>query len=407
MIFLQVFVMLVTASSLECTSQDYCLSQDGKCIRVTIGTDRGLCIAGKALEPSTSTVSTSLAASPTPVSCGNSTLCKMGQVCLDQKCEDVPAAVKTFFTPTVIAIISASALLVCCGGSLLICRLCKCCCFAGRTKISPSSQHLPPDSHAMDPAATKYITHLEADRHDHTIEMQPLLKSQNQGPAPLPASYQSPPKQRFLLDEIIKFSPQPSPQYHQLVPPPPIYIQPMEILYHQDNPSTLGPYQDPNSSGQAIDIFGSPLEGHQSKEENEIDSPSVLRDLPPAAAPGLLGHKPVMNQKIGPIVSSIKQPPSTPGFFGYWDKSGQYHQGFTDSAKVVYGGVFDDQCNFHFGQFGIEDPVRVEDDMMAKPQHDTSTPSITIDFKLHRSNTGNSRFYSERREIPPLQDNLE
>jgi hypothetical protein len=76
-------------------------------------------------------------------------------------------------------------------------------------------------------------------------------------------------------------------------------------------------------------------------------------------------HTPVMNEKIGPIVSNSKRPPLGRGFFGFWDKRGRFHQGFRNEEGEISGGAFDDEGRFHFGVYGTVEPVIVEDDMMA------------------------------------------
>lgn len=89
-----------------------------------------------------------------------------------------------------------------------------------------------------------------------------------------------------------------------------------------------------------------------------------MRDL----QAGFPTPKPIMNQKVGPIVSDSRKPPPSPGFFGFWDRKGHLHQGYTDENLNIHYGVFDDQGYFHFGKFGSVEPIFVKESMMANAQ---------------------------------------
>ncbi|KAJ3373765.1 hypothetical protein HDU91_004301 [Kappamyces sp. JEL0680] len=246
--------------------------------------------------------------------------------------------------------------------------------------------------------------------------MQPSpYRQEKQGPAPLPADYRPVAKQSYHVDEVIEMVPAASVPhnhgYHQAPVAPVVPMLPVQVAHVQPAPipyaAAASPPYSPYGSGAASplvdasavsfngpsspmsqrpeqpsyggnrDMFGSPLAGNRrdSNQDSRLErNPSQrrlesesgrYRDLPPAGGPGLSAHRPVMNQKVGPIVSRSEQPPTDPGFFGFWDKSGHFHQGFTDDQLQIHGGVFDDQCYFYFGEFGTEEPVLVEDSMMA------------------------------------------
>jgi hypothetical protein len=90
-------------------------------------------------------------------------------------------------------------------------------------------------------------------------------------------------------------------------------------------------------------------------------------------------HIPIMNEKIGPIVSPTRKPPTGYGFFAYWDIKGRFHQGFRDENRIR-GGYFDDQCNFHFTPFG--DEVYVEDSMMIREVEASTAASSQVSRDL-------------------------
>ncbi|KAI8896343.1 hypothetical protein BC833DRAFT_597891 [Globomyces pollinis-pini] len=106
-------------------------------------------------------------------------------------------------------------------------------------------------------------------------------------------------------------------------------------------------------------------------ETREARPPTALR---PQLTESL--HKPVMNQKVGPITNH-QHPPNQQGFFGFWDRKGNFHQGFTDEFGQIHAGTFDDQAYFHFGQFGTIEPIYVQDDMMARFNDDDTHTNIS------------------------------
>lgn len=96
----------------------------------------------------------------------------------------------------------------------------------------------------------------------------------------------------------------------------------------------------------------------------------------------------VPTEKAGPILSSSTRPPREPGLFAFWDRRGQFHQGYMDDQLNIHAGIFDDHGNFHFGTIGDHEPIFVEDAMMAGR-------------KMHRRESGASRdLQSESSTLP-------
>ncbi|KAJ3271421.1 hypothetical protein HDV01_006627, partial [Terramyces sp. JEL0728] len=227
-------------------------------------------------------------------------------------------------------------------------------------------------------------------------------KAQKTGPAPLPSNYQAPlkqyetPKQKFAYEEVVEIVPiAPPPQQYanypaQYQPPPQNYDIPQSYPpqnYSQSPPQSYPQSHSQNYSPQFNDITPptsyAPMVRQNSKSTHydslKAENPvKELGNLKPAGIPGSKPYKPVMNQKVGPVVSDLKQPPTTPGFFGFWDKKGKFHQGFTDDDNFVHGGVFDDQGFFHFGVFGSVEPILVEDSMMATERVAKTETAISI-----------------------------
>ena len=214
--------------------------------------------------------------------------------------------------------------------------------------------------------------------------METNRKSKNMGPAPLAVDFNpSRTTQMFHVEEHIEIIP--------VVPsqPPPRPYSASAYPKNAQN-SSASPYASPSSPYNApyvthtnfypnqelhnsiedpmypdnYGVYGVPLE-LQIHQDACFDDSNVRETY--ALTPALLdSHKSAANEKIGPVVSLSKIPPSTEGFFGMWDRKGGFHQGFVDQDLYVHGGIFDDQCYFHFGAIG-EDAVFVEDSMMACP----------------------------------------
>ncbi|KAJ3312340.1 hypothetical protein HDV04_003233 [Boothiomyces sp. JEL0838] len=367
----------------------------------------------------TATVPTS-ASTPTLVTCiSNSTVslggCPTGQLCIKQVCTSPVDEAKSFFSPTVIAIIIGVAVLILGLCGCWICCCCNICCFAGKTASKATKGVVkggaaiiaaPFSGSKRSEERSRNNTRENSSRNDYSRtnapappaddyrpQLNPATRPEKSGPAPLPANYQAPPKQyeapkqKYAYEEVVEIVPiAPPPQQYASypVPAPPVQApapyQPPPQSY--DIPQSYPPqnypqnYPPQNYSPQYNDYaqpssYNSPPIVRQNSKSTNYDSQRAensvkdLGNLKPAGIPVSKPYKPVMNQKVGPIVSDMKRPPTTPGFFGFWDKKGKFHQGFTDDDNFVHGGVFDDQGFFHFGVFGSVEPILVEDSMMA------------------------------------------
>lgn len=67
----------------------------------------------------------------------------------------------------------------------------------------------------------------------------------------------------------------------------------------------------------------------------------------------LESKSPIFNHTTAKTISS--GPHSGTGFWAFWDARGRFHQGYTDSNGIIYGGFFDDLGYFHFGTVLVED----------------------------------------------------
>jgi hypothetical protein len=192
----------------------------------------------------------------------------------------------------------------------------------------------------------------------------PFSKRSNSVPAPLPVDFRNR-AQTYHIEEHIEIIPvlpsQPpmkrySASYSQNGPISPTY-----------SPTSTSPYATvyPNQEYHVIkadpmypENYGVPVQSLSQSYRDDDESNHVL-------TPALLqSYNSTMNEKVGPMVSKSRVPPSAQGFFGFWDKKGKFHQGYTDENLYIHGGVFDDQCYFYFGDLG-EDAVFVDDSMMA------------------------------------------
>ncbi|KAH6578143.1 hypothetical protein BASA62_000435 [Batrachochytrium salamandrivorans] len=128
----------------------------------------------------------------------------------------------------------------------------------------------------------------------------------------------------------------------------------------------------------------------QQQQQQQPNMPPMFNtNLPPAV------------QSAGPVMSEMFDPPSTVGFFAFWDKFGWFHQGYTDKYGVIHGGVFDDEGRFHFGKMGENDPVIVQPGMMAKPDNGQGDESNDVQT-LASSNVSKHGFATATRD--PYRD---
>lgn len=357
-------------------------------------------------------------------SCGNSTItlqCSFGQVCVEQACVNAGDVAKTFFTPMMIAIFVAGGLVLLCG-PILLCFCCKCCCFAGRRIGRGAKKIVAAPFHQRDnqtdnqrprheyrpsqPAAQSSSTYYGPSIPPSFSSPSPakpamnrgsIVSVQKKGPAPLssagyavpmfhseerveylpviPSANPDPPKKEEPF-EFVPFEQYSAPAAEPIFKNP--YAQgPVPVTSHQQQLQTPSNHQYNQGSFQ-IEPRGSNL--HQQQSPVSFNPPAEIsflagaslgkslkasnyHDISRESSPMSL-HKPVMTPAVGPI-GFDKEPPLESGFWGFWDRKGRYHQGYTDANQLIYGGVFDDLCYFHFNTVGDSEPVLVEDSMIS------------------------------------------
>ena len=320
----------------------------------------------------------------------------MGQICVNQECQSPLEVVKQIISPSMIAIFAVSAIVLVAGIGLLLCFCFKCCCFRNRKRPVKSTIHTPQHQHQQ-PLSYQV-------NQDDIQGPSPYQVNQNdiQGPAPLPFDHRPNQKlgsQMFHTEEKIQVVPIMSPNYDynnvdSIVPSRVEY-------YHQDQPHVQEYYEKgpPPPPKDTVDSTSALSDNYISKtyydttlnrnnafsqhNPSRLSRPvstgtelmppqqkksraSLSKDVLPSSGGVLMHlHQPVMNEKMGPIVNQDAKPPLDVGFFGFWDKEGHFHQGYTDEMMVIHGGVFDDLTYFHFDSVGKHDPIFVQDDMMA------------------------------------------
>ncbi|KAJ1334827.1 hypothetical protein BSLG_007982 [Batrachochytrium salamandrivorans] len=314
--------------------------------------------------------------------------CNLPSMCINNVCQT--PFTSSFFTLPVILIFIAVGLVVCGCGACLICFFFKCCCCAARSGAKAGSrialgsvkgQSGDNDSiearsrkgfrtyhggGATTPAtgSHKPIDILSSEPAYTTSAHYPYANgSRGKGPAPLPVNYQRPQDLFHLVEEVV-----------ETVPIPLQKQKPANTPFSPTSPLAY-PY---NAQQQ------------QQQQQQQPNMPPMFNtNLPPAV------------QSAGPVMSEMFDPPSTVGFFAFWDKFGWFHQGYTDKYGVIHGGVFDDEGRFHFGKMGENDPVIVQPGMMAKPDNGQGDESNDVQT-LASSNVSKHGFATATRD--PYRD---
>jgi hypothetical protein len=143
-----------------------------------------------------------------------------------------------------------------------------------------------------------------------------------------------------------------------------------------DQQQEYGAYYANPHSPHPHDYFETPQAYPQYTQQMTVEPLIIASQIQPP-----IGQLGVMNEKIAPITSTSSRPPPTPGFFAFWDKHGRFHQGLTElsgNGRVIYGGVFDETGNFHFGAIGEYAPVVVTQDMMAQRGVKRSVSGVSV-----------------------------
>lgn len=286
-----------------------------------------------------------------------------GQVCQNGTCVSPMEAAKSFFTPVNIAIFVACVVTFCCG-PVLMCYFFKCCCCKHRKKKArkPTNETMQQQLNGGSSELSQSYTAYQASVPFYSVKVHESIELQETYP------HQTPCKNKEAYSN----------NYHTY----PDNYDPNLPYGNEYNTDVSVAKNDNSNSFRAMEIDSTRINRSSTAYEknshpyqlrtyvaNDSQITNSKKPIPSYNTEILPSVVQVMNKEIGPIVSNSAHPPKSGGFFAFWDNQGRFHQGYTEIlpnlAPKIYGGVFDDNGFFHFGNIGDYEPVKVEPDMMA------------------------------------------